>query len=136
MCRKVVSCDKAYQFSALKDISCRSYLEKQILDNKCINKRIQLFIHQMMFVSQKTCQKEKTLAVWGILIYLTPCPQVSYPASALISSPWPYRSPALGLHLLTLIFRPSSRIPWELFKSDKACLKDLNVSCLFYIHIT
>ena len=43
---KYCSCDKAWQFSALQGTPWRSYLENPTIDNKFINKRIWLFIHQ------------------------------------------------------------------------------------------
>ena len=43
---KYCSCDKACQFSALQGTPRRSYLENLTIDNKFINKRVRLFIHQ------------------------------------------------------------------------------------------
>ena len=43
---KYCSCDKTCQFSALQGAPRRSYLENLTIDDKLINKRVRLFIHQ------------------------------------------------------------------------------------------
>ena len=53
--RKYCSCDQACQFSALQGTPWRSYLEKLTIDDKFINKRVRLFIHQT------TCREEKII---------------------------------------------------------------------------
>ena len=47
------SCDQACQFSALKGTPLWSYLENLTSDDKFINKRVRLIIHQTM------CREEK-----------------------------------------------------------------------------
>ena len=59
---KYCSCDKACQFYALKGIIWQSYLEKLIICNKYINKRIWLSIHQMKCL-KITREGEKILVV-------------------------------------------------------------------------
>ena len=53
---KHCSCDQACQFSALYGTAWRNYLENLAIDDKFINKRVRLFIHQTM------CQGEKTIS--------------------------------------------------------------------------
>ena len=43
---KYCPCDQACQFSALQGTPCRSYLENLTIDDKFINKRVRLFMHQ------------------------------------------------------------------------------------------
>ena len=55
---KYCSCDQACQVSALLVTTWQSYLENLTIDDKFINKRVQLFIHQTMcqeFVKKKNC---------------------------------------------------------------------------------
>ena len=56
--KKYCSCGKAWQFSALQGTPCRSYLENPITDDKFINKRVRLFIHQTCL---KRVEKRKSL---------------------------------------------------------------------------
>ena len=56
---KYYSCDKACQYSALQGIPWPSYLENLTIDNKFINKRVRLFIHQTMCL--KCVEKKKLL---------------------------------------------------------------------------
>ena len=60
------SCNRASQFSASQDIHCTNYLEKPTNNEKYINKRDRLFIHQTMCVSKLTCQGEKISFVVAI----------------------------------------------------------------------
>ena len=50
---KYCSCDQACQFSALQGTPWQSYLENLTIDDKFINKRVRLFIHQTMCREQK-----------------------------------------------------------------------------------
>ena len=55
---KYCSCDKACHFSALWGTPRRSYLENPTIDDKFINKRVRLFINQMIYpkrVEKKKC---------------------------------------------------------------------------------
>ena len=56
---KYCSCDKVCQFSAWEGTPWRSYLENLTIDDKCINKRVRLFIHQTMCL--KRVGKKKLL---------------------------------------------------------------------------
>ena len=51
--KKYCSCDQACQVSALYGTPRRSYLENLTIDDKFINKRVRLFIHQTMFREEK-----------------------------------------------------------------------------------
>ena len=50
------SCDQACQFSTLQSTICRIYLENLTIDDKFINKRVRLFIHQTL------CREEKNIS--------------------------------------------------------------------------
>ena len=47
--------DKACQLSALQGISFWSYLEKQVIDDKYINKQAWLVVRQAVCVTEITC---------------------------------------------------------------------------------
>ena len=49
------SCDATCQFLALQDIPCQSHLEKPSNDDKYINKRVRIILHQTMCVSKMMC---------------------------------------------------------------------------------
>ena len=53
---KYCSCDQACQFLTLYGTPWRSYLENLTIDDKFINKRVRLFIHQAM------CREEKGIS--------------------------------------------------------------------------
>ena len=56
---KYCSCDKACHFSALWGTPWRSYLENPTIDDKFINKRVLLFINQMMYLNR--VEKKKNI---------------------------------------------------------------------------
>ena len=60
---KYCSCDKACQFSALQGTPWWSYLENLTIDDKLINKRLQLFIHETCFflLGFTPCKTEQPL---------------------------------------------------------------------------
>ena len=55
---KYCSCNKACQFSALQGTPWWSYLENTTIDDKFINMRVRLFVHQHV---SKTCWEEKNI---------------------------------------------------------------------------